>query len=94
MENPATISMDSNMINNITNTNRQEELIYGLLEINIEAYNIGGTVEITIDLPSPAPERYTWYKYGYRYDKVNKQYDQDQTWYDYTDHVVFSTGRD
>jgi hypothetical protein len=75
-------------------TNRPQNLIYGLIEIEIQADIIGGTVEVTIDLPNPAPQGYTLYKYGHKYDAAIQQCDQNETWYDYTDHVVFNANRD
>jgi hypothetical protein len=75
-------------------TNRPEDLTYGLMEIEVQADIVGGTVEVTLDLPSPAPQGYTWYKYGHKYDEAIQQCDQNATWYDYSDHVVFSPNRD
>lgn len=73
-------------------TDRPQDLPYGLIEMEIDA--VGGTATVTIRLPSRAPDGYTWYKYGYKYDEVNQQYEQDQTWYDYSDHIVFNDDRD
>jgi hypothetical protein len=67
-------------------------LIYGLLDIVIET-EIGGTTTVTISLPEPAPIGYTWFKYGYRFDEITMQYDPNRSWYDYSDHVVFSPDR-
>ena len=46
------------------NTNRPDDLIYGLMEMEIEADEPGGSVTVTIDLPNPAPADYKWYKYS------------------------------
>jgi len=45
-------------------TNRPENLIYGLIELEIEAARPDGIVIVTIGLPNPAPEGYKWYKYS------------------------------
>ena len=45
-------------------TNRPENLIYGLIDMQIKADNVGGTVTLTYYLPSPAPDEYYWYKYS------------------------------
>ncbi|UCH00712.1 MAG: hypothetical protein JSU78_01720, partial [Deltaproteobacteria bacterium] len=63
-------------------TNRPEELIYGLINIQIKPSTVGGTAAGTICLPEPAPYGYKWYKYR-----------ANLGWYDYSDHAVFNFDR-
>jgi hypothetical protein len=72
---------------------KPEDLPYGLIDIVIEVDNDGGAAIVTFGLQDPAPLGYRLYKYGYKYDEVNQQYDPDPTWYDYSDYVVFSQDR-
>ncbi|MEA3414967.1 MAG: CFI-box-CTERM domain-containing protein, partial [Thermodesulfobacteriota bacterium] len=64
-------------------TNRPEDLIYGLIDIQIKVTMPGDTATVTIHLPTPAPDGYKWYKYG-----------PNNGWDDYTDNVVFNVDRD
>jgi hypothetical protein len=63
-------------------TNRPEDLIYGLINIQIKTSTVGGTAAVTIYLPDPAPYGYEWYKYG-----------ASLGWYDYSDHAAFNFDR-
>lgn len=68
----------------ITNTtNRPENLIYGLINMQIRTDTVGGTVKLIFYLPTPAPDGYKWFKYG-----------PNKGWYDYSDHTVFNATRD
>lgn len=64
-------------------TNRPENLIYGLIDMQIRTDTVGGTVTLTFYLPSPAPDGYKWYKYG-----------PNKGWYDYSDHAAFDDATD
>jgi hypothetical protein len=46
-------------------TDRPEDLIYGLFDTAFKTDTAGATVEVTIYLPEAAPEDYSWYKYSY-----------------------------
>jgi hypothetical protein len=63
-------------------TNRPEDLVYGLINMQIKAHAIGGSVLVTMYLPEPAPDGYKWYKYG-----------PTKGWYDYSSHAVFNIDR-
>jgi len=69
----------------ITDTqNRPGNMIYGLMDMRIKVNKVGGSVEITIHLPNPAPEGYKWYKYS-----------EDRGWYPYSDdYFIFNETRD
>jgi len=58
------------------------DFIYGLIDMGIKVNKLGGTAKITIYLPNPAPEGYTWWKYT-----------DDKEWCDYSDSVVFNPQR-
>jgi len=45
-------------------TNKPDNLIYGLIDIEVKVTNAGDTFTGTIYLPEPAPEGYKWYKYS------------------------------
>ncbi len=62
---------------------KPENLIYGLIDIEIAVDNPGDTAYVTVQLPEPAPEGYGWYKYS-----------ENIGWYDYSDNVAFSENRD
>jgi hypothetical protein len=64
-------------------TNRPENLIYGLIDMQIKVAIGGDTATVTIYLPTAAPDGYKWYKYG-----------PNKGWYDYSDHAVFNDARD
>lgn len=60
-----------------------ENLIFGLIDLEIKAVNPGDTVSVTIYLPQPVPEDYGWY-----------QYSSTQGWTDYSAGAVFNAARD
>jgi hypothetical protein len=60
-----------------------DELIYGLIDMQLKPDTVGGTVKVTVYLENPAPAGYTWYKYG-----------PNKGWYDYSDYVEFNDNRD
>ncbi len=67
----------------ITDTNnRPDELPYGLMDIQAKTGIPGGTMKVTIYLPSPAPEDYNWYKYS-----------PTRGWYDFSGNAVFNADR-
>ena len=63
-------------------SNRPDEFLYDLIDTNIKVDTPGGTAEVTVYLPSPAPDNYKWYKHG-----------QNKGWYDYSNHVAFNADR-
>jgi len=60
-----------------------ENLIYGLVEMEIRVSAPGATTTVTIFLPSPAPEGYGWYKYN-----------DTAGWMDYNGNAAFNSARD
>jgi len=62
---------------------KPENLIFGLIDLEIKAVAPGGTVTITIHLPQPVPEDYGWY-----------QYSSTEGWIDYSAGAVFNADRD
>ena len=48
----------------VDTTNRPENLIYGLVNIQIKVDTAGATASGTVYLPTPAPDGYGWYKYS------------------------------
>jgi hypothetical protein len=64
-------------------TNRPEDLIYGLIDIQIKVTTPGDTASGTIYLATPAPEGYGWYKYSLT-----------NGWTDYSAHALFNATRD
>jgi len=60
-----------------------EDLIYGLIDFSIKVDVPGGTAGITVLLPEPLPEGYTWYKYR-----------QNQGWIEYGANVSINSARD
>lgn len=73
--------IDPSMITNAQN--RPENLIYGLMDFTFKTDVTGGTVKVTIYLPSPAPAGYKWYKYS-----------STDGWIDYSSHTSFNAARD
>ncbi len=63
-------------------TNRPEDLIYGLIYMQIKCHAVSGTAIVTIYLPDPAPQGYKWYKYG-----------PNKGWYDYSNYAAFNLDR-
>ncbi len=43
---------------------KPKNLIYGLIDMEIEVKNAGDTAVVTVHLPGPAPDGYKWYKYN------------------------------
>jgi hypothetical protein len=60
-----------------------ENLIYGLVEMEIRVSAPGATTTVTIFLPSPAPDGYGWYKYN-----------DSAGWMDYNGNAAFNPARD
>ena len=63
--------------------NAPENLLYGLISMQLLVDSPDGMVKITFHLDAPAPEGYKWYKYS-----------PVKGWYDFTDHVDFNASRD
>jgi hypothetical protein len=63
---------------------KPENLILGLVDMEVKVNTPGATTTVTIYLTEPAPEGYTWYKY----DTVTEE------WTDYSAYAVFNTDRD
>jgi len=63
------------------NLNRPENLIYGLFDMKFKTDISGGVIKVIYHLPEPAPEGYSWFKYG------------QNGWYDFKDHIEFSADR-
>jgi len=61
---------------------KPENLIYGLLEMQIKVSALGGTSTVTIYLTASAPSEYKWYKYS-----------TQKGWYDYSDYAEFNNDR-
>jgi hypothetical protein len=62
---------------------KPDNLIYGLLEIEVRVSSPGATTTVTIFLPSPAPAGYGWYKYT-----------ATTGWTDYSGNAAFNPARD
>jgi hypothetical protein len=62
---------------------KPDNLIYGLLEIEVRVSSPGATTTVTIFLPSPAPDGYGWYKYN-----------DTAGWTDYNGNAAFNPARD
>ncbi len=63
--------------------NSPENLIYGLIDMQIRTNTVGGTVTLTFYPPSPAPDDYTWFKYS-----------STDGWSDFSANVIFNDTRD
>ena len=63
-------------------SDRPEDLMYGLIDMQIKCHDVGGTALVTIYLPDPAPDGYKWYKYG-----------PTKGWYDYSNYAAFNLDR-
>ncbi len=72
---------------------KPENLIYGLVNTQINVDTAGDTATFTLCLLTPAPADYKAFKYGYRFDETSQQYDTQRSWYDYSDHAVFDADR-
>ena len=64
-------------------TNRPENLIYGLVDIQLKVNTAGATATVTIYLSTPVPDGYGWYKYS-----------AANGWIDYSANAVFNATRD
>jgi len=62
---------------------KPENLTYGLLDMQLSVGTPGATAIVTVCLPTPAPDRYKWYKYS-----------TTGGWIDFSGHAVFSAARD
>jgi hypothetical protein len=62
---------------------KPDNLIYGLVEMEIRVSAPGATTTVTVFLPSPAPDGYGWYKYN---DAAG--------WTDYNGNAAFNAARD
>lgn len=63
---------------------KPENIMYGLVDMDIKVDTPGGTTTLTFYLTSPAPEGYKWYKYDSNHG----------TWSDYSEHTGFNDARD
>ncbi len=63
-------------------TNKPTNMVYGLVDVQINVNNPGDAATVTVFLPSPAPQGYRWFKYSAR-----------DGWYDFSDHAVFNADR-
>jgi hypothetical protein len=59
-----------------------QNLIYGLMDFKIKVDPPGSSTTLTIFLPEPMPQGYTWYKHS-----------QSQGWYDYSSNVSLNGDR-
>jgi len=64
-------------------TNRPENLIYGLFDMQVKTDTVGGNVTLTFYLPTSAPDNYTWFKYS-----------STNGWLDFSANTVFNNTRD
>ena len=64
-------------------TNIPDDLVYGLIQIQLKPDTVGGTVRVTVYLENSAPDGYVWWKYG-----------PNNGWYDYSDYAEFNADRD
>jgi predicted RNA-binding protein with TRAM domain len=62
---------------------KPDNLIYGLVEIEVRVSAPGAPTTVTIFLPSPAPDGYGWYKYN-----------DTAGWIDYNGNAAFNSARD
>jgi hypothetical protein len=62
---------------------KPNNLLYGLVEMEIRVSAPGATTTVTIFLPSPAPDGYGWYKYN-----------NTAGWIDYNGNAAFNASRD
>jgi hypothetical protein len=62
---------------------KPDNLLYGLVEMEIRVSAPGATTTVTIFLPSPAPDDYGWYKYN-----------DTAGWFDYNGNAAFNPARD
>ena len=64
-------------------TDKPDDFIYGLFDIQAKSNTIGGTVKLSVFLANPAPDGYKWYKYS-----------TNNGWYDFSDYAEFNDERD
>jgi len=77
------VSLSSLRPDSVFDTNGMpENLIYGLFDIKIKTYLVGGEIRLKIQLENPAPADYHWYKYSSRHG-----------WYDYSAYAEFNAER-
>jgi hypothetical protein len=62
---------------------KPEDLILGLIDINVKVASPGETTTVTVYLSTPAPDGYKWYKYS-----------SSNGWIDYSANAVFNDTRD
>ena len=62
---------------------KPDDLLYGLVEMEVKVSAPGATTTVTIFLPSPAPDGYGWYKYT-----------ATAGWTDYSGNAAFNPTRD
>jgi len=72
-------SRDPNIISDTKN--RPDNLIYGLIDMEIKVNNPGDTAIAIIHLPDAVPDEYRWFKYN-----------DTKGWYDYSIHTHFFYG--
>ena len=63
--------------------NRPELLPYGLIDMDVKALSVGGSVVLTVYLPEGASENATWYNYS-----------DTAGWQDYSGNIEFNESRD
>ncbi len=64
-------------------TNKPQNLIYGLVDLEIKVDTPGDSATVTLYLSQSAPEGYKWFKYN-----------ANRGWYDFSDHAEFNADRD
>jgi hypothetical protein len=74
-------AVDPNSIGD--NSGKPENLLYGLIDLEIKADAPGATAVVTIYLSQPVPADYAWY-----------QYSSTEGWIDYSAGAVFNANRD
>ena len=62
---------------------RPGNLIYDLIDMEIEVDEPGATAIVTVSLPGQVPTEYGWYKYS-----------PNRSWYDFSANAVFNAARD
>jgi hypothetical protein len=75
------ITIDPSTISDTTN--RPNDLIYGLIDMQIKVDTAGGAAVVTFYLSIPAPAGYKWYKYS-----------PSTGWFDYSAYADFNDSRD
>jgi len=63
-------------------TNKPQNLIYGLVDLEVKVDTPGDSATVTLYLPQSAPEGYKWFKYN-----------ANSGWYDFSDHAEFNADR-